>query len=553
MTRAARGLDRALVGVAAVLLGVSLFHQLGAPLFWADEAETAMFGQRVLEYGYPKVHGKRNVVYQFGPNIAVGVKEGPDAYIGTTWGQFYFAVPGLWWAQGARDFAERSFRVRLPFALAGALGIGLWLWALLPVFRGEPQRAWHFAALFLLLCALSVSLVLHLREVRYYALVVLVGGALFREHLRYAVFRTSGFGRFAGATVALLFLSFHVFFQAYFAFLLLLGAERSWALSRGRARWRDLLPYAGAGVLVAPFMAWFETLANAAAFSKSFAFGLGDYVANLGVVGVHLLRHEFLAPALAARAAAWALGAGTREGRRVAGGLLAFAAGFVALGCLNPLPLERYFIVLSPALTGAFLLDAFALVEAVGERAPARRRRAVRTAAVAAVALGALALRLPELPALEGRLAELRDPARGPLDFIIPYLAERYAAPEQLVIATNYEEYAYMYYLGSHVIVGLSLNNLANERDLEPDVVVPRRRWPRSLVELGPYLRRGAWSEERLPVADVHHNNVPSLSVSRFMPAPHRFATPASDDPDEQIVVYRRLSSEKSTGTSSRP
>lgn len=110
-----------------------------------------------------------------------------------------------------------------------------------------------------------------------------------------------------------------------------------------------------------------------------------------------------------------------------------------------------------------------------------------------------------------------------------------------------------MYYLGSHVIVGLSLNNLANEQSLEPDVVVPRRRWPRSLAALRPFLAKGEWEAERLPVRDVHHNNVPALSASRFLPDPHRFTTPATGDPDAQLVLYWRGSSANRTGTSSRP
>jgi len=546
-----RGADVALAGIAALALGLSLLHGLGQPLLWADEAETAMFGQRVREHGYPKVHGQRNVVYQFGPNIALGVKEGPDAYIGTTWGQFYYATLGLWWADGVADFASRTARLRLPFALAGALGIGLWLWALLPVFAREPERAWRFAAAFGLLATLSVSLVLHLREVRYYALVVFLAGALCREHLRYAVFRAGSFARWATASILLLFALFHVFFQAYFTVVLFLSAERLWALWQRRTTWRDLVPVAVAGALVAPFVAWFEMFENAAEFSRSFGFGPADYLANLWSIVAHLLRHEFLAPALVVRVAAWQLRAGSRESRAIAAGLLLFSAGTVAFGCLNPLALERYFIVSSPALTGAFLLDAFALVDAAGRRAS--RRRWACTAAAAGIALLTLALRVPGLPAVEGRLAELAEPARGPLDYAIPFLAERYEHPEQLVIATNYEEYAFMYYLDSHVIVGLSLNNLRRERDLAPDVVIPRRRWPRSLRALGPFLRDGDWEEVRLPVADVHHNNVPALSASRFIPAPHRFVTPASEVPDEQLLLYLRRSSKNSTGTSRRP
>jgi hypothetical protein len=79
-----------------------------------------MFGERVLEYGYPKVHGPRNVVYQFGPDIALGVKERFDAYIGTTWGHFYFAGPAC--AGPSRlSTLEKTARVRL-LALAGASG-----------------------------------------------------------------------------------------------------------------------------------------------------------------------------------------------------------------------------------------------------------------------------------------------------------------------------------------------------------------------------------------------------------------------------------------------
>jgi hypothetical protein len=140
-----------------------------------------------------------------------------------------------------------------------------------------------------------------------------------------------------------------------------------------------------------------------------------------------------------------------------------------------------------------------------------------------------------------GRLAEIATPVQGPLDFAIPYLRDRCAHPGELVVATNYEEYAFMYYLGSHTIVGLALNNLVNDRRLEPDVVAPRRRWPRSLAELGPFLARGEWEEVRFPVEDLHHNTVPALSRSRFIPDPHRFRTAASDDPDAQLVLYLRV------------
>ena len=49
--------------LAALLLGVFLFKHLSYPLLWDQEAVTAAFGGRILEHGYPKVHGPKNAVY----------------------------------------------------------------------------------------------------------------------------------------------------------------------------------------------------------------------------------------------------------------------------------------------------------------------------------------------------------------------------------------------------------------------------------------------------------------------------------------------------------
>ena len=140
---AARGFRRPRPESALLLLGLAvfstlLFKHLSYPLLWQDEAETVMFGTRIVEYGYPKVHGERNVVYEFGPNVALGVNERFDAYIGKTWGDFYFAVPGILWAERVDDLHTRTARLRLPFALAGALGLVAVVLAVCPVFAGEP-------------------------------------------------------------------------------------------------------------------------------------------------------------------------------------------------------------------------------------------------------------------------------------------------------------------------------------------------------------------------------------------------------------------------------
>ena len=136
-----------------------------------------------------------------------------------------------------------------------------------------------------------------------------------------------------------------------------------------------------------------------------------------------------------------------------------------------------------------------------------------------------LAARFPAFGDVAAQLRSLATPYRGPIDEIVTWVRARYPDPERLVIATNYEELALMYYLESHVIVGLTLNNLVEDRRLEPDLVIPRRHWRSSLPEVVAFLRRGRWERNALPVVDLHYNNNPALSRSRFLPDPHRFRT----------------------------
>ncbi len=535
-------------------LAVLLFRGLAHPLFWSDEADTAMFARRIIEFGYPKVHDGRNVVYQFGSNIALGVDERSDAYIGTTWGQFYFAAPGVRWAESVADPGAKTARVRLPFALAGALGVALFAAAVWPAWpRGERTL---FSALFLACACLSISLVLHLREARYYALVVLLVGALVFVHLRFAVFRTLGRAGYTVAVTALLFLLYNTFFAAFFSLLAVLGIER------GRHGLRALLPLLPALLCVAPLLIYFETFTTASAISRQLGFGPRDLLQNLAIVGAHLLRHEFLLPALACRAGLLLCDAIARRrgeavigdpARAASGFLWLLAIGYTLIGCANPLPLERYFVVLSPILTLAFLLDARSLVAAASRLAePARRSRAGRWAA-AAVILFALLARFPAAGEVAGHVASLVTPVRGPIDFVVSWVREHDPEPERLVIATNYEEQALMYYLGSRVIIGLALNNLSEDRGLEPDLVIPRRHWRSSLPEALAFLRRGRWERFELPVVDLHYNNVPALSRSRYLPDPHRFRTAVPVRSEEALAIYRRVASSKETGTSSGP
>jgi len=311
---------------------------------------------------------------------------------------------------------------------------------------------------------------------------------------------------------------------------------------------RALAPHA-VGVLAAlPAIGFFETFGVARAFASDLGMSPERYLASLVQVAGHFLRHEQLLPALCARFAV--LAASRRPSAStppsaahgLAPRLWLFALGYAALGCLNPLIYERYFVVLGPLLTLAFLLDGSRLLDLAPGLWPERSERQARRAVAAALLVLALCPIALRAPALRGHLAEIATPVRGPIDFAVEHLRARYPDPAALLIATNYEAHPLMYYLGSRVIVGLALNNIAAERALIPDVVIPRRAWRRPLPELRRFLARGDYREERLPVLDTHYNNNPALTPSPSAPDPHRFET-ASAAPGSpgQLRIYHRV------------
>lgn len=541
--------DRAGWVASLAIFAVLLFGRLAHPLMWQDEAETAVFAERILEYGFPKVHGERNVIYEFGTHAALGIDEATDAYIGTTWGHFYYAVPGVLWARSVDDPYAKTWRIRLPFALAGALGVALLAFAVTPVFAGDRARSLRFAAVYLLLSAGSISLLLHLREARYYALLVLAIGAIACVHLRHAVFATLSARAYGAAIAALLVLLFNVFYSAFFSVGLLLAVDLAWRelvtrhgepapLLRLARAWA---PLALALALVAPELVYFETFQIAAAFSEHLGLSVEGYLANLRGLLRHLWVHELLAPALALRAATLAADRfappdeASRPSRRVNARLVAFSAGYAAIGCLNPLVYERYFVLLGPLLALVVLLDAFDAVARLRARGPGAAR-----AAAAAVALLLVFGSIGRVADLRGRWRELRTPVRGPLDYAIPWIRDHYPHPENLVIATNYENHPYIYYLRSHVIVGLSRSNIRRDRLLDPDLVIPRRRWPVSLPDALAFLRRGDYEEIPFEVRDLHYNDVPALSRSASTPDPHRFETALARSDAERFSIFAK-------------
>ena len=215
----------------SLLFLISLFKNISYPLFWADESMTVMGGVRVLEYGYPKVHDGKNVFYDLKhPDISLGIDKGTDAYIGgASWGQYYIAALGVRLAELSEDIYTRTAMIRCLFAAFGTAGLIL-LGLIGMRFFHSPSAKTGFLTLFIFLELISIPLVLHLREARYYSLTIFIEAFIIYIYAKRVILGEMSYLRYVillGLSLVVLFI---VFSPAYFIFVIALFAYEALAL-----------------------------------------------------------------------------------------------------------------------------------------------------------------------------------------------------------------------------------------------------------------------------------------------------------------------------------
>ncbi|MEE3328481.1 MAG: hypothetical protein VX252_14175 [Myxococcota bacterium] len=553
------------LALACVLLAYAWLQlaDLGHPLFWQDEGETAMLGQRVLEYGYPKVHGETGVVFGVGVPMSEAVDAETDAYLGSFWGQYYLAALGVALSQGATDPYVRTAWVRAPFIVAGLLGLGLLWWAVQPALAGRRRARLDSAILFGVLLCLSVSLMLHLREARYYGPALgLIGAGVALELRVWRSFGSSSPGRsfgLAALSLVVLLLLLNFFFPAAVAMAGWWTLERVWAFFRSpravsspaQVGWPlgvVLVVWALAGLVL---MQAFGISRTAGILSERWDFGFSLYLENLAHLVFFLARYEWLIPCLLAELGLFALvrqvPGRTGEGDGVLAtraALYRFCFLYAALGAANPIFFERYFVPLGPILALVLVLDLEVLRRRITGVEPEERRRRLQWVGALALALVFLILVGVRGPELRGRLAEIQDPAEGPVDASVLFVASRWSDPSTLTIATNYEMEPFMFYLGSRVVGRFhdgTPEEGAWEAAVKPDLVIPRMAQPRSLGAVRRYLLEGEFKRNELNVADTEYNQIPELYSGRVLSTVHHFETQRPGDAGPPVAVYERL------------
>jgi hypothetical protein len=551
---------------------VSLFKNISYPLLWADESMTAMHGKRVFEYGYPKVHDGKNVVYDLRhSNPKLGVDEKTDAYIGgANWSMYYVAAIAVKLAELSDDFFTKTAILRFPFALAGLIGLAILAFLGAQFFENRLSK-YVFLSLFTFFELISIPLVLHLREVRYYSLTVFLTALVIFIYTRYRILKKAKYLTYAIFLTLSLFLLFVTFAPVYFIFLIAISLYESIGILKAllsgytnsnsriaagmpsldqsfKNYLRSLLPVILSLIVVSPLISFFKTFYIAEEMAKFnfLLFGISKwnmYLYNLSIIWryftsfdlIYLVIFLKLCLLLACVRFSFKDGPSSNTRKLMFSNFLTtiLIVYFFAIARIPNFPFTRYLILLQPVLAVMIILDLVLIFNLISIRLP--RGGKYYKVILLMVFVGFILNHIGKnIDYIEGHVYELSHQYKGPLDYLIPFIKETYGDTDKLVIATNYEETSFMYYLGSKVIIGYVGNNLEQDTRLEPDIVIFRKGWrnlhPKIFID---FFLRQSYQRKSFPVFDYKLNNIPELNCSPEYE--HQFKT--LDTEDERVKV----------------
>lgn len=543
-------------GIVFVLLlfAFSLFKNIAYPLLWNDEASTAMFGKRILEYGYPKAHDEKNYLYYFNdPNHNIGVRSNGDVHIAEGWMQHYLASLGDYFAQKTDDLYTKTALLRTPFALAGFLAIIIFGITISLFFKNNKKKAFIAFFLFELI---SVSLILHLREVRYYSLILLFSAILINVYLRYTILKTLNYKHYVWITALFIVLLFHTHYPIAAIFMLTFGLH-SLFLSYLECEkkiltfiynfFKSTLPLFISLLFIIPSLVYFKTFTMVNTITEQSAWGIKNYISNIIWALSFFAKFEFLYLAIFLKILLFLILYFKRKITTIENKLLIKTSNFLSLFfCVYILVIartvfvfERYTIVLQPILIFIILLDIMTCWYIFNETTSQEinKKKTSSRVLITIISIAIWVNLIPLMEPLKGHLYELTHQYKGPLDFAIPYIQKKYEDPSKIIIATNYEENSYMYYLGSKTIIGYVGNNLEEDKKLEPDIIILRKFFiPSQGYEyiFDNFMKKNKYVKIDFPIFDYPFNNIPELNFN----IPHLYKTTFANNDSEKLYLY---------------
>jgi len=537
--------------VLGVLLVISVFKNISYPLLWADETMTAMGSERVVKYGFPKAHDGKNVVNDmFCSTPRVGVNDKDDAFIGgANWGQYYYGAIGYKLADSSDDLYKKTGIFRFTFAVIGLLGLFLLAFAM-SKFLEDKFYQYLFISLFLLAELISISMVLHLREVRYYSPTLFFSSAIISLYTLNRFYKPFYKILYCLLLAALLWILFNMFSPLYFIFILTIGISETVICVFQYVKDKNLkdtlvacLPGLVAIVLsyicVYPLLGYFKTFEMKKILDNFYHFNSDMYWWHFSNEVRYFGKLELLWLAVFMRIIVFAnYKKAFKEKTRifkVSNFLtLLFVIFLFSVPNIDSPMFTRYLIYMQPVLAVIALFDFTCLLKIYSSASG----KSWANGAVSMVILFTGLFCIPfinNLPFINGHLYEMANQYKGPLDYTIPYIKSNYPKPEDLTIATNYEETSYMYYLKSKVIVGFVGNNLPEDTAFQPDLISYRQSLGSNFEGVfNLYLKRANYTRAAFNAKDIPVNNIPELNFD--MPVYNHYFQSASTDDEQKMV-----------------
>ena len=536
-----------------------LYKNISYPLLFNDEAETVMTGQQIIKYGYPKVHDEKNMVFIPDNPQWLGYKKSIDANVSIPWGNYYFATIGVGLAKFSDDIYRKTALVRIPFATAGLIGLLIFVFA----FRDYFENANHFKIfllVFLFLELFSVNLFLHLREARYYSLVVFSSALYFFILVNRLGLKALSEKKYVFLMSVVLFLSYQMNFITYVVMCLTLILYGTYSFLRNKVPIADrikrtlytIIPVGISAILVFPFLLYFETFDIAKKASEHYKFTADLFWKHITDITNALFKHEIFYSLIILLMVLIGFyffirknkNKGTPFEARLENVLVLMSIFFVLyiiMVARIPFVWMRYFVVLQPLMVILILISAFLLFEYIRNSISSQNQKRYNSVFfVVLVLIGWYGFNKKE-----GHLGDyyyqLTHQYKGPLDEYIPYIMTKYSETDTLVLATNYEELSYMYYLNCKVILGYNYGFRTLTEDslkrYDPDILIFRKKWGQDPRAYNYYIQQGKFERTSFPTVDWPVNNIADLEFF----VKHQFKTLTTNDEKEKADIFLKV------------
>ena len=357
-----------------------------------------------------------------------------------------------------------------------------------------------------------------------------------------------------------LFLSYQMNFITYVVMCLTLILYGTYSFLRNKVPIADrikrtlytIIPVGISAILVFPFLLYFETFDIAKKASEHYKFTADLFWKHITDITNALFKHEIFYSLIILLMVLIGFyffirknkNKGTPFEARLENVLVLMSIFFVLyiiMVARIPFVWMRYFVVLQPLMVILILISAFLLFEYIRNSISSQNQKRYNSVFfVVLVLIGWYGFNKKE-----GHLGDyyyqLTHQYKGPLDEYIPYIMTKYSETDTLVLATNYEELSYMYYLNCKVILGYNYGFRTLTEDslkrYDPDILIFRKKWGQDPRAYNYYIQQGKFERTSFPTVDWPVNNIADLEFF----VKHQFKTLTTNDEKEKADIFLKV------------